>query len=104
MSGDDSSILAQTVDHLLHHERRVLVDGLLDAWPIYWERRAQRLLDARPRPEDFHGRLSREELRAQWYRLTEMAEACRARAQVSPLELVEPDVDTLLEEVAEDAA
>lgn len=96
----DRSRLAETVDHLTHHQRRVLVDGLLEAWPVYWERRARALEAARPRVGDFHGRASREALQARYDRLTEAAAACRARAQVSPLELVEPAVDAVLEEVA----
>ena len=99
LSGDTSS-LAETVDCLTHHQRRVLVDGLLEAWPVYWERRARALEAARPRVGDFHGRASRESLQARYDRLTEAARACRARAQVSPLELISADVDTVLEEVA----
>jgi hypothetical protein len=100
----DNSKVQQTVDHLEHHARRVLVGGLLDGWGPYWERRARALEAARPRAGDFHGHASREDLRAQWHRLTEAARACRARAEVSPLELIASDVDTVLEEVASDAA
>jgi hypothetical protein len=96
----DKIKVQQAVDTLAHHERRVLVDALLEAWPTYWERRARALEAARPRAGDFRGRASREELRARYDRLTEAARACRARAQISPLELVEPAVDTVLGEVA----
>jgi hypothetical protein len=96
----DKTKVQQATDHLTHHQRRVLIGGLLDGWGPYWERRAAALEAARPRPGDFHGRATREDLGAQWHRLTEAARACRARAEVSPLELVEPDVDMVLEEVA----
>jgi hypothetical protein len=92
----DKTIVAQAVDSLEHHQRRVLVEGLLDGWGPYWERRARTLEAARPRAGDFHGHASREDLRARYDRLTEAAQACRARAQVSPLDLVVSDVDTVL--------
>lgn len=98
-TGSSSSLLEVT-DHLTHFQRRVIIDGLLDAWGVYWERRARSFEAARPRPGEFHGTLSQEDLRDQWHRLTAMAQACRARAQVSPLELVIEDVDAVLEEVA----
>lgn len=88
------------VEHISHFQRRVLVDALLDAWPAYWERRALALDAARPTREDFHGRATPEQLSAQWRRLTEAAQACRARAQVSPLDVVLPAVDVVLSEVA----
>ena len=79
--------------------RRVLHEAVLDAWGATWERRARTLEAAGPVPGDFTGRATREELSAQWQR-PEAAQACRARAQVSPLELVEPVVDDVLGEVA----
>lgn len=97
---DFPSTIAQAADHLAHFQRRVLVDSLLDAWSVYWERRARVLEEARPRPGEFHGGATREQLRDQWIRLTAMAQACRARAQVSPLELVTEDVDAVLGEAA----
>ena len=99
IDGDNSSV-EQAVDHLAHFQRRVIVDALLDAWGATWERRARALEAARPRPGDFHGRATREELREQWQRLTAAAQACRARAQVSPLDLVAPEVDAVLDEEA----
>jgi hypothetical protein len=100
LSNGDSAKMQQAVDTVEHHARRCLVDALLEAWPTYWERRARVLEAARPRAGDFYGRASREELQAQYDRLTEAARACRARAQVSPLGLVEHEVDAVLSEVA----
>lgn len=100
LSDDDKTSVEQAVDHLAHFQRRVIVDALLDAWGATWERRARALEAARPRPGDFQGRATREELREQWQRLTAAAQACRARAQVSPLDLVAPEVDAVLDEEA----
>lgn len=100
VNNGDTTTVQQAADHLTHMQRRVLVDSLLDAWSVYWERRARALEAARPLPGDFHGSASREELSAQWHRLTEIAKACRARAHVSPLDLVVEDVDAVLGEVA----
>ena len=86
--------------YLSNFAQGVFTDALLDAWGVTWERRARALEAARPVPGDFTGRCTREQLSVQWRRLTEAATACRARAQVSPLELIEPDVDDVLEEVA----
>lgn len=80
--------------------RAVVTEVVLDAWAATWERRARALEAARPVPGDHTGRATREQLSAQWRRLTEAAAACRARAQVCPLELVEPDVVDVLGEVA----
>lgn len=92
-------MLKDAVEHLSHFQRRVLVDAMLDGWEATWERAARRYEAARPRPGDFHGNATPEELRARWRELTEIAAACRARAQVAPLDLV-TDVDDLLGEVA----
>lgn len=92
--------MSEILEHVEHFQRRVLLDALLEAWGPYWERRAEAFEAARPRPEDYHGRATPAELRAQWQRLTEIAAACRARAQLSPLELVTEDLDNVLEEIA----
>jgi hypothetical protein len=87
------------LDHVEHFQHRVLVDAVMDAWAVTWERRARALDAAKARPGDFQGRASREDLRRQWQRLQEAAEACRARAHVSPpLDLVLDDLDNVLGE------
>jgi hypothetical protein len=84
MSGDDNrASLSHDADYFAHFRARVLQDALNEALAIQWERRARTYLAARPRPGDFHGRKSREDLSAKWRELTEVAEACRARAAVS---------------------
>jgi hypothetical protein len=49
----------------------------------YWLRRAATFEDARPRVDDFHGRATPAKLAARWDRLTEIAQACRNRADIA---------------------
>lgn len=87
----------RSLDNFAHD---ALLEVFLMAEPATWERRARALEAARPRPGDFHGRATREDLRAAWDRLTEAARACRARAQVCPVDTVREDVANVLREVA----
>lgn len=77
------------VDYLDHFQRRVLADALAEGTRAYWLRRAEQLEAARPQAGDFHGQTTLEQRREQWRRLTAMAKACRARAQVALLSEVE---------------
>ena len=77
-------------------ERRFALSVLTDAWlegnRLYWEQRARQLIEARPKPGDFHGRATRAQLRARHDGLTAAAQACRQRAlfdDVSQAELEE---------------
>jgi hypothetical protein len=88
------------LDHVDHVQHRVLQDALAEGTRTYWLRRAESFLAARPRPDDFHGQATTEDLRAQWHRLTEIADACRARAEVSLLDDLAPEVQEVLREVA----
>lgn len=85
-----------------HFTKRVLTDCLVEATAAYWLRRSARMIDARPRPGDFTGNATRAELSAQWQRLTGIAQACRARAQVSPIDpqTIDPDVENVWREAA----
>lgn len=74
---------------------RLLQDALAQATSGYWERRAAVLEDARPRPGEFHGRASREALRARWERLSADAQECRRHGDLFTHEDV--DVDLLRE-------
>lgn len=62
--------------------RRLVLDAVADASANQWEARARLFEAARPRPDDFHGRASVDDLRRRWIDLTEAAAACRARAAV----------------------
>lgn len=76
-----------------HFAMRLLTDCLNEATQSYWAKRAEVFLKARPRVGDFHGRATREQLRAQWIELTAIADACAARASVSlQQEEIDPDV------------
>ena len=65
--------------------RRLLQDVWAEAEGAYWETRARQLEAARPRRGDFTGNATPAELTAQWLRLRDAAQACRARAQLSDL-------------------
>jgi hypothetical protein len=87
-------------EHLEHFSRRFVQEVIEDATAAYYLR-AQAFEAAKPKPDDYHGDATREDLRAQWQRLDELATACRARAQISPLPgRTDPDLDHVLGEVA----
>lgn len=70
---DDETLLDNFV-------RRVVLDCLLQAMPETWERRAAVFDAAAPRPDEFHGRATREELSAAWRRCRADADLCRRHA------------------------
>lgn len=82
-----------------HFQRRVIQDALTDGWAATWERRARAFEDARPRLGDFTGGLDLEKRRAKYRELTEIAKACRAKAQLAPLDF-ETDLDAVLREAS----
>lgn len=90
--GDDYRLPAR-IDQTLHD---ALLEALLAGERAWWKKRAQQFLDARPRPGDFRGLASDEDLRAQHRRLTDIARACRARAQVSPVDDIREDIANVL--------
>lgn len=79
-------------DYLEQITLRMLGDALATATKAYWERRAAVLDDARPRPGEFHGKATREQLSARWSRLTEAARQCRIHAEL----MAHADIDTNL--------
>lgn len=81
---------------------RVLFDVYHHASAAQWRRRALQLEAARPRAGDFHGQASRHELRAQWDRLTEAADACRTRA--AWIDAATAEFDNALADLAADEA
>ena len=64
---------------------RTLADAWIEGHATYWERRARQLEGARPRPSDFTGNATAEDLTSAYDRLTEAAAACRARASLTDL-------------------
>ena len=63
----------------------VIADAFRIGEPIFWRRRAETLRWAQPRPREFHGKATREELSARWCALEEAARACEARARVAEM-------------------
>lgn len=68
------------VDRIDAFQRRVLQDALAEATAIYWRRRADTFEWARPRPGDYFGQATREQLAESDARCAAMARACRTRA------------------------
>ncbi|MFZ2626021.1 MAG: hypothetical protein WAX29_12400, partial [Propionibacterium sp.] len=60
--------------------RRVIADALNEASARYWEHRAEVLADAAPKPGEFHGQATAEELSAAWRRCHRDAARCRQHA------------------------
>lgn len=50
--------------------------------PAYWLSRSEELQAAVPRPEEFRGLATNEELSEAWHRFLSAASACRAHAQL----------------------
>lgn len=81
--------------------KRLLTDCLNEATSSYWLRRANQFEEARGRPGDFLGQSTLEDRRRRWRELTAIANACRARAQVSPIDdSIDPEVEAVWQEVA----
>jgi len=74
--------ITEEPERLAHFRCRVLADALSEATRDYWRRRAEAFEDAAPRPGDFPGRATPEELRAARRRCLDAAAACRARASL----------------------
>ena len=58
-----------------------MLDVFLDVSAAQWRARAEEYRAARPRPGDYTGQATVEDLREQWRRLASIAEACEARAR-----------------------
>lgn len=75
--------MTTTVDHLDHFQRRIIQAALTDATATYWRRRADTFEWARPRPTDYTGQATADQIAARDARCAESAEACRKRADVA---------------------
>lgn len=71
-----------TAERALLIKAAIVADVFREAEAVCWRRRAAALRWAQPRPDEHHGSLSREQLRARWLRLEEEAQACENRARV----------------------
>lgn len=71
------------LDVITQFQRRIIQDALTEASADYWLGRAARFDAARPRPGDYTGGATPEQLAEQDRQCGEIAAACRARAQVS---------------------
>lgn len=69
-------------EYVEHFRYRVMADALQEATANYWRRRARTFRDALPRPDDFTGQASPEEIEAQRMRVAAAILACSQRATV----------------------
>lgn len=94
-----SHILRDAAENLTHLQRRCVLEAVEAASAAFWERRAAELELARPVPGDFTGKASRADLSRRWRDLTEMAQACRARAELLRMGIEDPELEELLDRV-----
>ena len=87
-------------DALEQFAKRVILDALCDASRAWWLKRAEDFERARPVPGEYAGRATREELRQRWRELTEIADACRAKAAVCEPSDAATDLDNIWSEKA----
>lgn len=71
-----------TVDYLNQFTQRLIADALLKSLPSTWLLRAKTFEDARPKPGDFTGNATAEEIAERDARLAEQAELCRMHARL----------------------
>lgn len=80
-------------DYAEHFTARVVQDAVNEALAATWQRRRAAFLAALPRPTDYRGRATLEELGQRYAELRRIADACQARAGVSlKHEDIDPDV------------
>ena len=77
--------------NLDHFSARILQDAFMTGRQSFWKRRAREFEAARSRPGDYHGQATAEEIAQRDARLTSLANACRARASLAPLQCDEID-------------
>lgn len=71
-----------TGERLAQFAGRLLQDALAEATSDYWRRRGEAFLAAAPKPGDFNGRATPEEIRERGQRCRETAQACFSRASI----------------------
>lgn len=92
MTGPALRALLRQIDIDEAVRRRAVVEAVSYARAETWRRRAQQWEDARPRPTDWPGRGTPEELAAADERCQAAAQACRNRAALIVAEEVFGDV------------
>lgn len=71
--------------HLDHFAYRLMRDAMNEGTALYWRHRAKTFEWARPRPGDFVGLATPEDLAARDAALVELIDACHAKAAASVL-------------------
>jgi hypothetical protein len=79
-------------------QRRVVQEACQTAIAGHWDGKADEFLAARPRPGEWLGTATtKESLNRRWHDLTELAQACRARAEMARRGVDEDELDDLYE-------
>lgn len=72
--------ITELPEYVDHFRRRVLADALQEATAAYWRHRADAFDAALPRPGDYAGMATPQQIEAQRDRIAASALACRQRA------------------------
>jgi hypothetical protein len=84
-----------------HFRARVLQDALTEATAQYWLRRAEQLEAAAPKPDDYRGLASDEQLTNAWVQCITAAAACRRHAELIRGDFPEPISDEVWDALGE---
>ena len=84
-----------------HFRARVLQDALTEATAQYWIHRAHQLRQAAPRPGEYHGQSTHDQLTEAWYRCEAAAMACLRHAELLRSGYPEPISDEVWEALGE---
>lgn len=74
--------LADLPDHVEHFRHRVIQDAFAEATAAYWTSRADTFAAAMPRPGDYTGQATPEQIEERRHRIATTEVACRIKAQV----------------------
>jgi len=89
LSATEEPTMMRLSDHLIHLRERFMEDALIKAMPLTYRKRAALLEWARPRPNDYTGKATEQDLADLDERCRLAAQACRKHADL--LELGLPD-------------
>jgi hypothetical protein len=84
-----------------HFRARVLQDALTEATAQYWLRRAQQFEAAAPKPDDYRGQATDEQLTNAWVQCITAAVACRRHAELIRGDFREPISDEVWDVLGE---
>ena len=87
---DSRSISTELAAYVDHFRARVVQDALAQATVAHWLRRAEAFESAAPRPDDYPGQATADDLAQAVARCAEIARACRNRAVLAEIDQIPP--------------